>query len=677
MSRMKIKSLILLIFLFLITISSATIIIFTYTKNTRSIREFSSGTIDRISDLIIAKTECLLRSLEQITEEAVGFFNRHPNIQIESDELITYFLEEVKYHPHLYSFYIGTPKGTALMAVNLSFVDNLFNLSLQPKPPPSDAAYAMVLFEHSEKEGEVWFYYDKNLQLLLSEELPFRGYDPRERPWYIGATATKKLYWTDIYYYFPSEDPGISVANPVFNAANELIGVIAVDLSLNLFAQFLTEQKIGKNGRAFMLDSAGKIILPIDGLGALPESAITDAYQQFLSEKKEDFQFKSNHTAYLASMNSFPVSVDKKWTIAIIDPLSDYFSGLIQTQREVVLLSLLILCVAAALVISFSNYISKPIIALSGEIDKITHLNLESNSRIDSRIEEICLMDNSIDEMRIALRSFGHYVPKEIAQQLMYKKHEIMLGGEKKNVTIFFSDIVGFTPIAEALPLESVTSLLSNYFDVLSKIILQHQGSIDKYIGDSIMALWGAPEEIPDHAAKGCKTALFCQRWLSDFNEEQKRQSLPEFITLMGLNTGSVIVGNFGTSERMNYTVIGDAVNTASRLQQLNKAYQTKIIIGEEVVKSIGDEFLIRPLDDLEIRGKKKRTKIYELVALKTGEPSLLATDRQIELCTRFAASYESFQKGDLEQAKQLFQSLAKTFPEDFPTQIYLKRLIT
>jgi adenylate cyclase len=674
--QIKIKSLILSLFLLLITASSTGIIAFNYSKNTKSITEFSRGTIDRAADLIIAKVECLLQDTQQPTEQAIGFFNRHPDITLENKELISYLLEEVKYHQHLYSFYIGAPNGNALMALNLSFVDNLFNFSLQPNPPPPNAIYAVVLFDLAfSASREVWLYYDKNLNILLSEELPFRGYDPRTRPWYIGAVAAKQLYWTDIYHYFPSQDSGISVANPVFNQSNELIGVVAVDLSLSLFSKFLTDLSIGKNGRAFMLDSSGEVILPTNGFGKIPKTVLADAYRQFTLEKKENFQFKSGHVTYLASISSLPLSAGKNWQIAIIDPLSDYFSEIIKTQKEVVLLSLVILVLATLLVFSFSNYLSKPIIALSQEIDRITHLDLESTTRINSPIQEIHLMDSSIHAMRIALRSFAHYVPKEIAKQLMHKEHEILIGGEKKNVTIFFSDIVGFTSIAETLPLETVTSLLAEYFDVLSKIILQHQGSIDKYIGDSIMALWGAPEEITDHAAKACKTALFCQRWLSDFNENQRKKGLPELFTLMGLNTGSVIVGNFGTSERMNYTVIGDAVNTASRLQQLNKIYKTKIIIGEEVVRSIGEEFLIRPLDDLEVRGKKKKTKIYELVALKTGEPSLIATKEEIELCEEFTKAYESLLREEIEKARELFKAISEKFPNDIPTQIYLKRI--
>jgi adenylate cyclase len=140
----------------------------------------------------------------------------------------------------------------------------------------------------------------------------------------------------------------------------------------------------------------------------------------------------------------------------------------------------------------------------------------------------------------------------------------------------------------------------------------------------------------------------------------------------MGIKTGSAFVGNFGTAERMNYSAIGDAVNTAARLQALNKTYGTHIIIEEETLRATGTQFLVRPLGVVEVRGKKEKLKIYELVAQKKGEPEILPTPEKIELCTLFTQAYDLFEKGNLKEAQKVFETLHKKFPNDLPTKLYL-----
>jgi len=341
----------------------------------------------------------------------------------------------------------------------------------------------------------------------------------------------------------------------------------------------------------------------------------------------------------------------------------------------VVLISVGIMALAALLAVVFSRLISRPIVLLAKETEKIEHLILESDLRVKSKISEICLMDHAIASMRIALRSFSRYIPKEIVKRLVEKGQDISLGGEKKEVTIFFSDIAGFTTIAENCPTEELLELLASYFDALSKIILAHQGTIDKYMGDSIMAFWGAPIDMPDHARQCCLAALKCKVFLAAFNARNKKEGRPEFNTRMGICSGPVIVGNIGTEERINYTVIGDSVNTASRLQAAGKTYHTAILINEETKRMVGDEFLVRPLDVIGLRGKKKETKIFELVGLASGDPALRATEEQTALCSAFTEAFSAFQSGDKNRAKELFEKIHQQFPEDHAAALYLERL--
>jgi adenylate cyclase len=339
------------------------------------------------------------------------------------------------------------------------------------------------------------------------------------------------------------------------------------------------------------------------------------------------------------------------------------------------LIILAILLLSSLIVIYFSKRISSPIVTLAEEVKKIRDLELESEVRVKSNIKEIFLMDNAIAAMRIALRSFARYVPKKIVKDLIGIGEEIAIGGEKKEITILFSDISGFTTIAESCPIDLLIQLLGEYFDTMSKIILESQGTIDKFTGDGIMAFWGAPISLPNHALRACTAALLCSALLVKFNEDRRKKGLPEFPTRFGINTGTVIVGNIGTSDRINYTVIGDAVNTTARLQEIDKIYHTTIILSEDTYAEVKEEFVVRPLDVIAVKGKKEKIKIFELVAKKGGEKEILATPEQIELCHSFNEGFEAFQRKDFKLALSFFQEIQRKYPEDFPTKIYLDRI--
>ena len=284
-------------------------------------------------------------------------------------------------------------------------------------------------------------------------------------------------------------------------------------------------------------------------------------------------------------------------------------------------------------------------------------------------------MDYAISQLRSAMQSFTRYVPKEIVQALFAQNKEIKLGGEKKEVAVFFSDIEGFTSITEEQQTETLMALLAEYFDGMSKIILTAKGTIDKYIGDSVMAFWGAPTPEPKQAALCAETALLCHAFVQAFNRRCKEKNQPLFKTRFGINSGVAIVGNIGTPERMNYTLIGDMVNAASRIQQKNKVYSTSILMGEAIRKQLDDRFVIRPIDKVEVKGKKEKIALFELMAMKGGPVEISPAKETLDLAMRFTKAFDAFQADRKGEAKQLFEELHRDFPNDLPTQLYLERL--
>jgi len=191
------------------------------------------------------------------------------------------------------------------------------------------------------------------------------------------------------------------------------------------------------------------------------------------------------------------------------------------------------------------------------------------------------------------------------------------LGGEKRNITIFFSDIRGFTTISEKLKPEELVHLLNEYLTEMTTIILKNRGVVDKYMGDAIMAFWGAPLDQPNHAELACLTSLEMMEKLKELQKKWKEQGIPSFDIGIGLNSGDAIVGNMGSSSRFDYTAMGDNVNIASRLEGLNKSYKTNILISENVYKRVKGKFKTKKLGYVTVKGKKKEISICELLSRK------------------------------------------------------------
>jgi len=272
-------------------------------------------------------------------------------------------------------------------------------------------------------------------------------------------------------------------------------------------------------------------------------------------------------------------------------------------------------------------------------------------------------------EKRFIRSAFSYYLSPEVIDDLLTNPDKLKLGGDRKEVTIFFSDLQGFTSMSERMPPEQLVALLNAYLTEMSDIIMRFRGTIDKFEGDAIMAFFGAPVDYPDHAISACLASLEMQNRLAELNKKWQKEDKPELICRMGLNTGSVLVGNMGSSRRMDYTIIGDEVNLASRLEGANKAYGTKIMISESAYLKVQEMVEVRELDLIQVVGKERPVRVYELLA-KKGE---LAEEKK-ELVNIFSQGLELYRKREFEKGLELFKRCLGIDPKDSPSQIYLQR---
>ncbi len=318
----------------------------------------------------------------------------------------------------------------------------------------------------------------------------------------------------------------------------------------------------------------------------------------------------------------------------------------------------------------FASRIRRPLDTLTAEMEKIGRFELDDEIFVSTRIFEINRMVQRLESMRRGLRSFEKYVPSDLVRDLIELGRDAKLGGEKKNLTIFFSDIANFTSISERLEPEKLVGFLGEYLTVVNDALSQNQATVDKYIGDSVMAFWGAPRNVENPAIKSCQAALECQRKINLLSQKWQSNGLDvEFKTRIGIHTGDVIVGNIGSEARMNYTIIGDNVNLASRIESANKYYGTSILISETTHQQAKQCFVMRLIDFAVLNGKSTPIRLYELVGDK-GE----VNKNQLYQIKLYEQAFHFYTEKNFSMAIFLFNRLCKKNPLDYAAYLLLER---
>ena len=426
------------VFLLLISCTTLLIISYSYSKTKKSILQFSKSTIQRTNTLILEKVSCRVESSDKLPKTIAAKINDLSEISFKNQDLVAYLKNLTKVYSDLTSFYVGSIDGNVLTSFNLRALNQKTYAINKDKPLPDNIYYALQIVERQSPESyEEYIYYDKDFKLIDSEKSSQISFNPITRPWFFKDIKPKEVRWTKIYTYDINQTLATTVTAGVFDKQGKLIGIAAADLSLDNFSSFLKEQKISTHGLAVILDKeTGKVIIPLtfseEKHPFITDKVIDEGLKSFNSQSNEDLVFEVDGKDYLGGFSTFPLSINDNWLIAVIAPLSDFFSSIIKVQHQVLLISACIFLIAGIFVFIFSKRISKPISILANEIDKIKNFELDSNIRISSNIFEISVLDRSIVAMRSALRSFSKYVPKEIVKELIRKGKDIALGGEKK-----------------------------------------------------------------------------------------------------------------------------------------------------------------------------------------------------------------------------------------------------
>lgn len=267
--------------------------------------------------------------------------------------------------------------------------------------------------------------------------------------------------------------------------------------------------------------------------------------------------------------------------------------------------------------------------------------------------------------------AFSYYLSPSVVTEIVKQPDKLKLGGEKKELSVLFSDIRGFTSISEGLTPERLVHFMNEYLTAMTDIIFKYDALLDKYIGDAIMAVFGAPVDQPDHAGRACRTALGMLEALKRLQARWKLEKIPNIVIGVGINTGPMVVGNMGSARRFDYTVMGDSVNLGSRLEGANKMYGTNIIISDFTYAHVSSRVTCRPLDLVRVKGKSEPVKIYELMG-DSVVPQNLA-----DLIGQFTRGLEEYKNQRWDKAMGYFSNALKIMPQDRPSHLYLNRCRT
>lgn len=478
--------------------------------------------------------------------------------------------------------------------------------------------------------------------------------------------------------------PWITIASPVVNQQKQIIAILQTKASLEGLSEMMASATLGEQGYSYVIDQNNEIIAVSDRLDKkiIGEEAKNNILS--LSEEKNVVSL-DDPLAGMSGKISF-ISAKKipvlNWTVMAEWPETDALKIVGRITNSLWLFTFVLLIVVVIISIFFSRALLTPLLTLGKGVATISagdfshQLEIKTNDEFADLGRAFNNMAEEINKFHLAQKekqkhlenAFGQYVGGANLDNIL-RGEKVKLGGERKYITVLFSDIKNFTSISESLEPEILIKYLNNYLTIMSDIIIKHGGVIDKYIGDAIVAFWGAPNKMEDHAYRACLAAEEMMMKLKEIQAEWHSHGLPEFDIRIGINSGGALVGNVGSTQRLSYTVIGDMVNLASRLEGINKEYKTRVMISNSTFMEVKDKTTVREVDKVAVKGKVEGVRIYELIAVKnkvSTETKKMITDYQEALGLYRIRKWGS--------AISIFAKILDEFPNDGPSLSLMAR---
>jgi adenylate cyclase len=683
--KWRLRPSILTLFIVLTVPVTVAIVAVTYFSNRSIARSHAGALVEHFRSAALKDVQSDFEPMSTMARSAAAIGTEQPDFYF-NDRSFEYLNSLLVHSDTIVSVYVGLKDGTFRQARRIDPQVKIFG-NLPPKE--TRFAYRWVLEAKDGKLIDRYQFRDAEGRVLgVSEQST--NYDPRIRGWYRRTIEAHDTYVTDPDVFSALGLIGFTIAAP-FYADGKPLGVAAIDITLDGLSDYLAERKISPGTLSYILDSHGLVIANssrsktyankngqvelqhVTETGAgLPAAAIAARPP----DRTTFYSFFQNDQEYVASLSAVPPALGKHWQLFIIAPLSDFMGGLQRNNERMLWFGLATMALQFVIVYLLAGVVSAPLEKLAEKVNLIKEFEGENPPSKPSPIREIFALSQAIDTLDSTAKAFAAFVPVGLVKQLLQSNQKLELGGHGRFLTIFFSDLEAFSSLSEEVPSQELLLRVSAYFGLVTQAVNAEHGTIDKFLGDGVMAFWGAPALLEDHAWRACVAALRIQRGMDRLNEQWRAQGLKPLNLRIGIHSDAVLVGNVGSAERMAYTVVGDGVNIAARLEGMNKEYGTRICISHTVFKEAGERLCVRPIDEVAVKGRRSKIPIYELLGVYDAGDELEpdAATRRLGDLTREA--YAAWVAQNTE-AIDLYKKILCEFPDDTVARTFASRVGT
>src|SRR5712672_4516198 len=594
------------------------ILIYNYNKNSagivsilnEAVAQTSQAGVERTQDLI-ENTESPLRFLAELAAADPGYFRTE-----QSRDLLYRALTSAAHIDAAYvSFEDGYHRVVTRIDEDRRRADPSIPAVANWHSSTIDAITFALLRTRHRKFFDIWPHdfgndtaaTDLNIRLL---------------PGYEAAKTTRTLVVTEPSINPDTGFPILFLRIPIFRGV-EFVGCASANITVDVLSRFFAKHRA--SARSTMLvahRSNGKIIafpdkqkgvriengaLKIATLVDIDDPDVREAHRQRPRTGADRFVFQSptNGEDLIAAFANFPSGFGQPWQVITLTPVDDFVGTLKKTNRLMMVVIIGLTMIELFFIYFASSRLSRPVENVSRQLQAIESLNFDTPASRPSNIQEIAKLESAASLLRTSLKSFSSFVPLDVVRQLIKSGIPLTLGVEQRFLTVFFSDLENFSSHSETLAPNDLLVQISTYLEEVSSAISQEGGTVDKFIGDGVMAFWNAPVERPDHVLRACAAALRAARRMERVNDAWEAEGRPRIHIRIGLNCANVLVGNVGSSNRLSYTALGDGVNVAARLEGINKQFGTTICISDSIYDQARADILARPIKRVQVKGRK------------------------------------------------------------------------